>query len=703
MRLPDTSQPIQVSGTQKAAYGFELCSAAFEALSSTIYSYLVIAIIREYVANAIDANKAAGRGHIPIEVSLPNALNPSFTVSDNGFGLSIDQMWQVFAVFFKTTKNACDESIGGFGLGAKCALYYSRSFTITSVHDGIKSVYCSYINEENIPDLVLNHSAPSNEPSGLTINVPVVERDFVKFSREAAIILSMFETKPIVHTEGFEFAYDDIHEQIAEHGFAMINRHNRSDLYSDETAYALVGGVIYPLPPECEALRSTNFNYMVTDNRSIVIPFAINQVPPVLSREKIKVNDDVVALIDAKISSIVRGYMSKLQDRINERPSILTKMDVIGELVGFDAARKMGLKIGDKLVYTISNRTLSPLTILKCKPNDVSTVVLRDIGRYGNTREVLRVDPITIKDLTLAPRLVFFYRAADNKKTKYVSITKKYIRDTFQIGHHAVIIDPTAEVEFNEHMISRLQQYFNNKCEFLEYDEYNGGYYNPPTKRTSTRTSRAADRGTKSAETLYCRYTDEHGMRPISHHELSDEYQYLWHIGIDFKTCSDMAPEGRKPLRIILRNQTNAKRLDALGIKSYGDYLDEVATHYTDFKELLELESFFNINVNTNQVTPHRDEDIFKNCSEMRIEMRKFIRRFKKLHHKYRTNEIFLNHGILKRIPESSLHRDQLNGIFSKYRPLADVLNASERVKMRLKLKEQSDKIAELQKKLNGV
>ena len=68
-----------------------------------LYSNIELAIAREYSTNAYDANRERaldeGTEVRPIEVVLPSALNPTFTVRDHGYGMSRDVLAQVYTVF----------------------------------------------------------------------------------------------------------------------------------------------------------------------------------------------------------------------------------------------------------------------------------------------------------------------------------------------------------------------------------------------------------------------------------------------------------------------------------------------------------------------------------------------------------------------------------------------------------------------------
>ena len=98
MKIIDDPIEVQSNGvTQSVAFGIKSTGLPhiFNVLRNQLYSDKVLAVIREYSANAIDANKQAGKGDTPIEVTLPSAVNPmaAAAVSGQGQGYSPGQLF----------------------------------------------------------------------------------------------------------------------------------------------------------------------------------------------------------------------------------------------------------------------------------------------------------------------------------------------------------------------------------------------------------------------------------------------------------------------------------------------------------------------------------------------------------------------------------------------------------------------------------
>ena len=78
---------------------------AFSILSSNLYTDKIKAVIRELSCNAWDSHVAAGKQGTPFDVHLPNNLEPWFSVTDYGLGLSHEQVMDLYTTYFSSTKS----------------------------------------------------------------------------------------------------------------------------------------------------------------------------------------------------------------------------------------------------------------------------------------------------------------------------------------------------------------------------------------------------------------------------------------------------------------------------------------------------------------------------------------------------------------------------------------------------------------------
>ncbi|MEK5768675.1 hypothetical protein, partial [Acinetobacter schindleri] len=56
-----------------------------------LYADRRLAVVREYVSNAVDASRVAGSAE-PVRVTTPTLVDPHLTVTDSGTGMSTDEV-----------------------------------------------------------------------------------------------------------------------------------------------------------------------------------------------------------------------------------------------------------------------------------------------------------------------------------------------------------------------------------------------------------------------------------------------------------------------------------------------------------------------------------------------------------------------------------------------------------------------------------
>jgi len=140
--------------------------------NADMYGNRELAVTREYSTNAADAHVEAGVTR-PIEVTLPSSLNPNFIVRDFGEGMDLETLTEVYTQFGISTKRKTNTQNGMLGYGSKVGVAYTNTFTVTSIHGGIKRV--AVINRKPDWAIVMKIVATSktDEPSGTEIKVPV--------------------------------------------------------------------------------------------------------------------------------------------------------------------------------------------------------------------------------------------------------------------------------------------------------------------------------------------------------------------------------------------------------------------------------------------------------------------------------------------------------------------------------------------------
>lgn len=163
---------------------------------SDIYSNPELAVLRELSANGLDSQIEAGYTG-PVEVFLPNSLNPIVKFVDHGTGMSIDKLQEIYTNYGASTKRGTNTQVGMLGIGSKSPLAVTDSFTIVTVCDGVKTVGQISKNDHGVGVLRILDTCTTDEPSGTTIAIPVTN-NIQKWRDEARELFQFWAPGSIV-------------------------------------------------------------------------------------------------------------------------------------------------------------------------------------------------------------------------------------------------------------------------------------------------------------------------------------------------------------------------------------------------------------------------------------------------------------------------------------------------------------------------
>ena len=306
------SGPVEVvGGGQTSSFSIAMNGKAFKVLSDTMYKDKIGSIVREISCNAYDAHISAGKADVPFEVHLPDPFEPWFAVKDFGIGLSEDDIRSVFTVYFQSTKDNSNDVIGAFGLGAKTPFSYTDQFTVTSVKDGVQTIYSAYITESGVPDCVKMGQSETDASNGVEIHMSVKREDFHAFKTALKDQLRYFPVKPIVNNAS-NFAFDSLPTNVLFKNDDITVYDERHSYYSaGHSQVILQGNVGYPLDHNeiRSSLSDDAINVLdMLRNWHFAINFNIGEIGVIASREGVEYNKPTIANIEKKLLSI-RTYL----------------------------------------------------------------------------------------------------------------------------------------------------------------------------------------------------------------------------------------------------------------------------------------------------------------------------------------------------------------------------------------------------------
>jgi hypothetical protein len=268
-------------------------------LMTDLYSDQELAVVREYSTNARDAMIMAGKGHLPIRVYLPTALSPHLTITDEGVGLSINDLETIFSKYGASNKRGSDAVNGMLGLGGKSALTYTSQFMVTSCHDGVKAQIIVTRNEDGIGIMEVVDTRATTEGNGVEIKIPVKgSHNFVEkvakffYYWQPGSVLVDGKAPNSIHTE-------KQHTKIGDDVFIV-----KKNYYDEKDDIIVMGGVPYTLTGD----NSDAFSSIVTPtdrhgrygyNQSQVIVFVeMGDITFAPSRESASFTPRTMATID---------------------------------------------------------------------------------------------------------------------------------------------------------------------------------------------------------------------------------------------------------------------------------------------------------------------------------------------------------------------------------------------------------------------
>ena len=171
---PIFTQGIESSQVSNMDMDLEGMKQACQIFRDNIYTDKILAVVREWVSNAVDEHLKHGIEN-PVQTGVKEGR---FFVRDFANGLDDNGIRNVFGKYFRSTKSNSDQPIGGFGVGAKAGHCYQDVFYVTSFYNGTKTVYSCVLGGDesgaSIGQVVEMSQEPTTE-SGLLVEIDIKE------------------------------------------------------------------------------------------------------------------------------------------------------------------------------------------------------------------------------------------------------------------------------------------------------------------------------------------------------------------------------------------------------------------------------------------------------------------------------------------------------------------------------------------------
>jgi len=357
-------------GIPTADFSIKTSAAAFKIISNSLYENKERAVLRELSANALDAHIAVGKEEVPIQITLPTQLEPQLVIQDFGIGMSYDTVTKILTSYFNSTKNIDNTQVGGFGLGFKSPFAITESYTVITIHNGLKTELVAMLDEGMPKYLVVTKELPVDEEDGTTVSVPVSDEDKIdKLHNEVVDLFKYWDVLPEINSN--KVVKEDKNFLKNTNGF-LANKFywGRHDIPTTTQAFnqVLVGPFVYDVPKgllvdvatelalDDTFIETSDIVYKtVLSHMDACIATQVGELELAPSRERIEHTEHNKQILLQMIKNFVSTLARDLKPKIEETLRILHKklMPLNGTLTGIP--REIQKTILDTLLTLLYN------------------------------------------------------------------------------------------------------------------------------------------------------------------------------------------------------------------------------------------------------------------------------------------------------------------------------------------------------------
>ena len=284
----------------------------FNILRKQLYTDLILAPIREVSANAVDAHVECGKANVPIKVTLPTQLDSFLRIRDYGTGLSDEKIAELYSGYGDSGKRNSNETIGGFGIGKFAPLAYGDSFIINSYQNGVVSSWNSYIDASNRGAMSKMGVAPSTEPDGLEIVMPVKGHDVEAFHDKAINLFAYFKTIPIIINATPE---DMVLLNSIKNKTALFSNDNYKFI-GDNVSKAIMGGIAYSIDARVFSDEISPEAKVILEG-GIILNFNIGGLEVAASRETLNYSPYTKKKLCDTLNEVAKDLIKQGNDSFN--------------------------------------------------------------------------------------------------------------------------------------------------------------------------------------------------------------------------------------------------------------------------------------------------------------------------------------------------------------------------------------------------
>lgn len=358
-------------------------------LAQSTYSDPIGAVVRETIANAMDAHSNI-KSTAPFRITVPGLLDPNFKCRDFGCGMSEEFFLTRYAVAGDTTKGETNEEIGGFGMGRFSAFAYSGcdQYYVKAFKSG-KWFLGSVTRDADFNLFVqVENRGSTTEPDGVEIIVPVKAADFRKFEEAVTTFTEFLDPQP----DGVA-PLEPKRVLLAGGGWRITAiEHSYNATYKK---LAIMGGIPYKLGPEkvfCKS-REEGVQNPLSSVYGFEFDFPIGALSVAASREELRYDEKTIKAVQEAFA--------------------VAFAEIEVQATGIDSKYATDWERWNSSEVRVIRKVLGQDTHEKLRKGDFDPTIFHDFKRV---REYSGRSSICIKSAALGPEVKFHFFLADCQK-----------------------------------------------------------------------------------------------------------------------------------------------------------------------------------------------------------------------------------------------------------------------------------------------
>jgi len=317
MKLSTDKQQYQTNITKAADFGIEESdlSHIMGILRSQIYSDKLLAVIREYSTNAVDANIEAGKD-ASINVKLPSLNDSTLSFRDYGYGLTDEEVCQLYVKYGASTKRNSNDYTGCLGIGCKAGFAYGDSFQVISYTTNKITTWLARIDESKRGTIsMLNSTENTTGTTGTEVRVTIRKQDIDDCISKAKKFFKYWRTKPIINCELPKL---EIFESTDD--WAITKESQRPYHYRNHrNAFVVMGNICYPL--SADSANITGKGSALIQCSNVIFYAPLGSLDIAANRESLEYTDRTRNALVAMSNNMLIDLATRLSKLVANEPS----------------------------------------------------------------------------------------------------------------------------------------------------------------------------------------------------------------------------------------------------------------------------------------------------------------------------------------------------------------------------------------------